>query len=127
MMTITDTPTRGVDLIEDTQVDRIVRIMRDEFNITDRALERVDQMVAFMHTTAGTDEHLWCSEGVDPAWHAFILDTERYAAYCQQEFGKFLHHHPFVEGDLINNTIEAMRRRGFVVDESLWAKARYCY
>ena len=79
-----------------------------------------------MHTTAASDEHLWCSVDVDPAWHAFILDTERYAAYCEKHFGRFLHHHPFVEGDLIDSTVEAMRDRGFFVDASLWAEARYC-
>jgi hypothetical protein len=31
---------------------------------------------------------------VDFAWHAFILDTEAYASFCQRYFGRFIHHRP---------------------------------
>jgi len=31
---------------------------------------------------------------VDEVWHAHILHTEEYLAFCKQVFGGFLHHHP---------------------------------
>lgn len=34
------------------------------------------------------------SRVVDELWHAFILDTRAYAAFCQQAFGGMLHHSP---------------------------------
>jgi hypothetical protein len=34
------------------------------------------------------------SHAVDEAWHGFILCTARYAAFCDQAYGRFLHHHP---------------------------------
>ena len=34
------------------------------------------------------------SQAVDTAWHAFILDTRRYALFCKHAFGRFLHHIP---------------------------------
>jgi hypothetical protein len=34
------------------------------------------------------------SHAVDEAWHGFILCTERYARFCEQAYGRFLHHHP---------------------------------
>jgi hypothetical protein len=34
------------------------------------------------------------SHAVDEAWHGFILCTERYAAFCDAAYGRFLHHHP---------------------------------
>ena len=34
------------------------------------------------------------SHAVDEAWHGFILCTARYAAFCGQAYGEFLHHHP---------------------------------
>ena len=37
------------------------------------------------------------SRAVDEAWHGLILCTERYAAFCDDAYGRFLHHHP--EGD----------------------------
>ncbi len=34
------------------------------------------------------------SHAVDEAWHGLILCTARYAAFCAQAYGQFLHHHP---------------------------------
>lgn len=34
------------------------------------------------------------SRVVDELWHAFILDTRAYAAFCRQAFGGMLHHSP---------------------------------
>ncbi|WP_286149162.1 hypothetical protein [Mycobacterium sp. IS-1496] len=34
------------------------------------------------------------SRAVDEAWHGFILCTARYAAFCAEAYGCFLHHHP---------------------------------
>lgn len=37
------------------------------------------------------------SRAVDEAWHGLILCTARYARFCDDAYGRFLHHHP--EGD----------------------------
>jgi hypothetical protein len=34
------------------------------------------------------------SHAVDEAWHGFILCTARYAGFCDDAYGRFLHHHP---------------------------------
>ncbi len=34
------------------------------------------------------------SQVVDDLWHAFIFDTREYKRFCQQAFGRFLHHRP---------------------------------
>jgi len=34
------------------------------------------------------------SRAVDEAWHGLILCTARYSAFCDQAYGRFLHHHP---------------------------------
>jgi hypothetical protein len=34
------------------------------------------------------------SPEVDEVWHAFILFTREYAAFCQEAFGVFIHHVP---------------------------------
>jgi len=39
------------------------------------------------------------SQGVDDVWHEFILFTRTYRTFCDQAFGRFLHHTP----------VEAMR------------------
>jgi hypothetical protein len=39
------------------------------------------------------------SRAIDEAWHGLILCTARYAAFCQEAYGRFLHHHPEGAGD----------------------------
>ncbi|MBF6439434.1 hypothetical protein [Nocardia cyriacigeorgica] len=34
------------------------------------------------------------SRAVDEAWHGLILCTELYARFCEQAYGRFLHHYP---------------------------------
>jgi hypothetical protein len=34
------------------------------------------------------------SHAVDEAWHGFILCTARYGRFCDEAYGRFLHHHP---------------------------------
>ena len=35
-----------------------------------------------------------CPPDIDPLWHEMILDTQFYAEWCEQNFGKFVHHRP---------------------------------
>ena len=34
------------------------------------------------------------SHAVDEAWHGFILCTARYERFCNEAYGRLLHHHP---------------------------------
>jgi hypothetical protein len=38
------------------------------------------------------------SRAVDEAWHGLILSTARYAAFCGDAYGRFLHHNPERDG-----------------------------
>lgn len=42
------------------------------------------------------DEHTAPTVDVDTFWHYHILDTMKYAADCEQVFGHFLHHYPYL-------------------------------
>lgn len=42
------------------------------------------------------DEPIAPLEDVDTFWHYHILDTMKYAVDCEQVFGYFLHHYPYV-------------------------------
>jgi hypothetical protein len=50
------------------------------------------------------------SQVVDDLWHAFILDTRAYKAYCDQAFGRFFHHTPAVVMSKNKQTNEGLRR-----------------
>jgi hypothetical protein len=41
-------------------------------------------------------EQIVPSADIDRAWHAHILDTEKYAADCDRVLGYFLHHFPYL-------------------------------
>jgi hypothetical protein len=38
------------------------------------------------------------SRAVDEAWHGLILCTARYASFCDDAYGRFLHHYPDGDG-----------------------------
>ena len=65
--------------LSDEQLDKVFQALRDYFYICNRAKRR---MVAMP------------SQVVDDAWHEFILFTRSYERFCQQAYGKFLHHTP---------------------------------
>ncbi len=44
------------------------------------------------------------SRAVDEAWHGLILCTGRYARFCDDAYGQFLHHHP--EGDHVEGEVK---------------------
>lgn len=52
------------------------------------------------------------SRAVDEVWHGLILCTSRYARFCDDAYGQFLHHHP--EGDHIPGEVkpQSKSRRG---------------
>lgn len=47
------------------------------------------------HLDAGPDKVLAMpSKAADALWHAFILDTRAYHAFCEDAFGRYFHHLP---------------------------------
>ncbi|MGV9506331.1 glycine-rich domain-containing protein [Streptomyces tendae] len=74
------------------------------------------------------------SELVDYGWHAFILHTVDYAAFCERVAGGFVHHVPTDEDDRMPGGAQATRERalaaitaaGYIVDEELWPDLADC-
>lgn len=50
------------------------------------------------------------SKAVDALWHAFILDTRAYQAFCRRAFGSFFHHLPAARMDGGKKSEEALYR-----------------
>ncbi len=67
------------DYLSDSDMQKVAHAMRDYFYICNQANGK---MVAMP------------SEIVDVLWHEFILFTRAYEQFCQQAFGRFLHHTP---------------------------------
>ncbi|MBX2866783.1 hypothetical protein KTR10_02430 [Candidatus Kaiserbacteria bacterium] len=59
--------------------------------------ERLDAAeTAYRHylITTHVGERAHPNEDADIMWHAHILHTKDYARFCEEHFGKFLHHTP---------------------------------
>ncbi|MFF8843153.1 glycine-rich domain-containing protein [Streptomyces sp. NPDC015127] len=122
----------GRDLVAAPLFDRLVTFLATEEKITRERAERVmDQALAFLHMSAHRNEGLSPSRAVDPGWHAFMLHTREYAAWCQEQFGRFVHHNPFpspqlFDGAQMRATVAAIEEAGFAVDHELWGTAATC-
>lgn len=81
--------------VRDRIADRIARLR----NVTEaEAKGNFDKMVEWLAWAAVTPGAHSPTETVDIAWHEFILDTRRYALFCQDNFGRFIHHQPLDGG-----------------------------
>jgi hypothetical protein len=49
------------------------------------------------------------SRAVDTEWHEFILMTRNYESFCQQAFGRFLHHVPNEPGRAVDDKVALAR------------------
>lgn len=60
---------------------------------------------------------------VDVAWHAFVLHTRDYEAYCPERYGRVIHHRPTGKPDpaVYRRTYQRRSSSGTPVDNTIWA------
>ena len=100
----------------------------------DLADRGIGQMIAFLVAGNRTATPLSPSRLVDDFWHAFILRTQAYAAFCERIAGRFIHHAPDLAGTVNDatkvtrrhETLEAIAAAGFTVDPELWPTVAEC-
>jgi hypothetical protein len=108
------------------------RIRADHPEHADRAIEILDQALAFLTACAARPAaHLAPSELVDIGWHTLILYTRDYAEFCQRIAGRFIHHQPTDDGQseggcTAADTVAVMRELGLPVIADLWAQSGDC-
>jgi len=73
------------------------------------------------------------SKGVDMFWHAFILYTEEYTAFCERHLGKYMHHRPqdhFASTASISiagkKTVEYLGQMFQEYDSEIWNQHAIC-
>ncbi len=81
-------------IIDNYDFSKVVdRAVRDGTLTAGDAPQAVDELKAFFAACARKEMDLTPqSQQCDALWHAFILKTRSYAAFCDQAFGGFLHH-----------------------------------
>jgi hypothetical protein len=129
--------TEPLALVDPEVTERLSRrITTDHPDIDETTARRiVGQTAAFIAASGQQPGQLLVpSELVDYGWHAFILHTVDYAAFCQKAVGHFVHHVPTDEGEHVpggpqaarDRTLTAIRAAGYTVDAELWATAADC-
>jgi hypothetical protein len=72
----------------------VARIQTEAGVDRDTARAWFNEMLVFLDLAAGSKKLISPPEPVDVAWHAFILHTRDYEAYCRERFGRVIHHEP---------------------------------
>ena len=129
--------TDPITLVDPEVADRLTRRITTDHADIDRATARriVGQAAAFIAASGqqpGRD--LAPSELVDYGWHAFILHTVDYAAFCERVAGRFVHHVPTDEDEQTpggatttrERTVAAIAAAGYRVDAELWRSTANC-
>ena len=89
----------------------LVARLQDKLNLPkELALELFEDMKRFLFLCGVSEEPLAPPEFIDEAWHNFILFTKDYAKFCQEKFGKFIHHLPVGPEDVASRDGSLIRR-----------------
>lgn len=146
MTTTVTAPRTGRSLISVELFSRLVTRVHEENNLDNEHAERiVDQALAFLGACAvNPGVPLSPSPEVDTGWHAFIVHTREYAAFCDRIAGRFIHHVPTGHGkcnpdrcsatgkdgnenqetiiDQVVDVPAALSAAGYAVDKELWSQ-----
>lgn len=130
--------TDPITLVDPEVTDRLARRITTDHPGIDEATARriVGQTAAFIAASGQQPgQSLAPSELVDYGWHAFILHTVDYAAFCERVVGRFVHHVPTDEDEHLpggpqathERTLAAIRSAGYAVDDELWPDMADCH
>ncbi|MER7000097.1 hypothetical protein [Streptomyces sp. NPDC000410] len=114
----------GRTLVDPALFDRLTDFCAEEYGLEKCVAERVmDQGLAFLDVMGRTGEGLSPSQKVDPAWHTFMLHSAEYTAWCDERYGRYIHHAPksrYRDRSTMVDVVGKIRAAGYAVDESLW-------
>jgi uncharacterized membrane protein YgcG len=100
----------------------LARIQAEAGVDRDTARAWFNEMLVFLDLAAGSKKLISPPEPVDVAWHAFILHTRDYEAYCRERFGRVIHHEPAGAPDPAAYRRAYKRRAEYgPMDAAIWA------
>jgi hypothetical protein len=103
--------------------DAVISKFRDEWDISEEDSKDIFlEMKKFLYISSITQTECFnmdVSESmliIDKMWHTFVLFTKEYSSFCEEFFGKFLHHAPFSKSDL-KQRITNLSKKGKTLSE----------
>ncbi|MFD7666568.1 hypothetical protein [Streptomyces sp. NPDC059788] len=123
-------PAEILNLIGPEMRADLVAVVRKDYwpELTDDLGARgVNQLAAFLASAVEATEKMAPSLRVDLFWHAFVLHTAQYAAFCAALGTDFIHHVPDRRGHdpaegraALGRTRDTIRAAGFEIDHEFW-------
>jgi len=105
-------------------VDKLVKACAVDATEAPQALREV---LRFLDLCAANGQPLTPSPRVDDAWHEFVLCTRLYRDFCEDHFGRFIHHDPGGSDDAnqrqFRQTLHLYAQRFGAPDPSYWGQA----
>ena len=100
----------------------VERIQRDAGVDREAAGALWAEMLLFLDMVAVSKEFVSPPPAVDVAWHAFLLHTRDYEAYCRERYGRIIHHQPTGAPDpqAYRRAYEARSAANAPVDQAIW-------
>lgn len=93
-------PNRGIDIkkVMDYKMPHIIARYSKDYSVSAEVAKIHEvELKRFLILAADDDESLdMMSIEVDNLWHTFLLFTKEYQQFCNDMFGKFIHHNPLV-------------------------------
>lgn len=86
---------------------RVIDKFREDYYFDrDEAGDIFKQMLTWLWLAASTGEDHMCSMYhpmlvMDKMWHTFLSFSKDYSGFCNDSFGKFIHHEPHTRGDAV--------------------------
>jgi hypothetical protein len=113
-------PTRTTPTYSNEAV--LQRIEEDAGVDRDTARKWFNEMLVFLDLVADSKDFISPPGPIDVAWHAFILHTRDYEAYCRERFGRVIHHEPTGKPDphAYRRAYDRRARQG-QLDPAIWA------
>jgi hypothetical protein len=100
----------------------VERIQRDAGVDRETAAALWAELLVFLDVVAESKDFVSPPPGLDIAWHAFLLHTRDYEAYCRERYGRIIHHEPTGAADpsAYRRAYERRSARGTPVDHAIW-------
>ena len=71
----------------------------------EQSISVYEEVIAYLDKKSGSSP----TELVDEAWHQFIFHTREYQQFCQERYGRFVHHIPHgMKPDVLNQKVRIL-------------------
>lgn len=92
--TLSVTPQRVSEIIIHNNPTIKAKIVNNCRIKPDNVIFAIQEIICFLDLIFKSKKSLTPSLVVDLIWHEFILFTRLYVRFCEQRYGRYIHHHP---------------------------------